>query len=147
MKAINASLSKGGFSRKASRSVVFGSPLYGGLGWRYLYFEQGILHTLSLIKHLRTPGPFHSLLLVSLDWYQRIAGVSFSPFRHPNLPLPYLDHAWFDCTIKFLRHCHAHLEIPSTLLPQPNRQHDKCIMETCIGLELPPKTLKQLNCY
>jgi hypothetical protein len=66
MKAINAPLSKCGFSRKTARSVVFGLPWHGELGWRCLFFEQGIQHMMTLIKHLRTPGPFHSLSQVSL---------------------------------------------------------------------------------
>jgi hypothetical protein len=41
-KAINASLSKCGFRRTTARAIVFGPPWYGSMGWRYLYFEQGI---------------------------------------------------------------------------------------------------------
>ena len=71
---------------------------------------------LTIIKHLRTPGPFHSLLMISLHWYQVIAGVSFSPFRYTSFRLPYLDHPWFDCARSFLRLCLAHLDIPDTPL-------------------------------
>ena len=57
-RAVNASLTKCGFNRKMSRAIVFGSPWFGGMGRRHLYFEQGIQHVLTIIKHLRTPGPF-----------------------------------------------------------------------------------------
>ena len=52
--------------------------------------------------------------------YQLIAGVSFSPFRYPNLCLPYLDHPWFNCTRSFLKQCWAYLEIPDN--PPPTAQ-------------------------
>jgi hypothetical protein len=108
-KAINASLTKCGFSRKSPRAVVFGSPWYGGMGWRHLHYEQGILHVLLLVKRLRTPGTFQSLLLVNLNWYQVIAGVSFSPLQFPEKTVPYLDHAWLDSTRQFLKHCSAQI--------------------------------------
>jgi hypothetical protein len=50
-KAINASLSKCGFRRSLARSIVFGSPWYGGMGWRHLFYEQGIQHVLLIVKH------------------------------------------------------------------------------------------------
>ena len=68
-RVINASLSMRGFSRKMARAIVFCSPWLGGLGWRCFFFEQGIQYAVTLIKHLRTPGPFHSLLQICLQWY------------------------------------------------------------------------------
>ena len=124
-KAINASLTKcGGFSRKTSRAVVFGSPWFGGLGWRHLYYEQGILHVLLLIKHLRTPGPFHSLLQICLHWYQLVAGVYL-----PSIRLNYLDSEWLDSTRLFLCHCSAQLVIREIPLPQLQRDGDVCLMD------------------
>ena len=124
-KAINASLSKCGFSRKTSRAVVFGAFWFGGLGWRHIYFEEGILHTLTLIKHLRTPGHFQSLLRICLDWYQVIACVSFLPLGIPAIPLNYMDSPWLDSTFTFLRHYSAQLVIPGITLPKLQRSHDK----------------------
>ncbi len=145
-RAINASLTKCSFSRKMDRAVVFGSPWFGGMGWRHLYFEQGIKKVLSLIKHLRTPGPFHSLLQISLQWYQLIAGVSFSPFRYPNFKLPYLDHPWFDGIRTFLRLCSAYLVLPETPLPQPQRWRDRCIMNGILDQDLSQTTQMRINC-
>ena len=101
---------------------------------------------LTLIKHLRTPGPFQSLLKISLHWYQVIAGVSFSPFRYTSFSLPYLDHPWFDCARSFLRHCSAHLDIPDTPLPSPKRYNDKCIMDGFLAQDLPSTVLQRINC-
>jgi hypothetical protein len=124
---------------------VFLTPWYGGLGWRHLYYEQGIQHTRLIIKHLRTPGPFQSLLQISLQWYQVIAGVSFAPLSAPQNPLTYLDSAWLDSTREFLGHCSAHLDIPQIPLQRLKRVNDECIMDGLRTLDLPKKTLARLN--
>jgi hypothetical protein len=54
----------------AQHQLQLCSVPFGGLGWQHLFYEQGIQHVLLIIKHLRTPGPFHSLLHVNLQWYQ-----------------------------------------------------------------------------
>ena len=101
---------------------------------------------LTVIEHLRMPGPFHSLLQISLHWYQVIAGVLFSLFQYPNF-LPYLDHPWFHCTRAFLKQClMVYLKIPGTPLPQSKRFHDQCIMDEFLDQDLPPTALKRINC-
>jgi hypothetical protein len=144
-RAINASLSKCGFSRTTAHMVVFGSPWFGGLGWIHLYYKQGILHVLLLLKHLRTFGPLHILLHVCLHWYQVITGVSFSPLSRPDVPMPYLDSAWLDSTREFLKHSSAQIEIPEIPLPQLQCENDACIMDRFIETNLPNHTLKRLN--
>jgi hypothetical protein len=47
-----ASLSKCGFSRTTNQAVVFGPPWYGIVGWHHLNFEQVILHTTLIINHI-----------------------------------------------------------------------------------------------
>jgi hypothetical protein len=86
--ATNAVLIKCKFNHHFPRSVVFGSPWYGGLGWRHMYYEQGIQHVLIILKHLRTPGHFQSLLQINLCWYMVIAGVPFPPLANPSVPPP-----------------------------------------------------------
>jgi hypothetical protein len=108
-KAISASLSKCGFNQKTNRAIVHGNPWFGGLGWRHIYFEQGIQHILTIIKHRRTPGPFQILLQIALDWYQVTAGVSFSPLYLPSVPTKYIKCPWIDITCDMLLHCSAQL--------------------------------------
>jgi hypothetical protein len=144
-KAISASLSKCGFNRHMSRAIVFGAFWFGGLGWRHIYFEEGIQHILTIIKHLRTPGPFQSLLRICLDWYQVIAGVSFCPLSRPAMPLNYTDCAWLDFTCGFLLHCSAQLLIHGITLPKLQRQHDSCIMEGLLPLNLSAATMFRIN--
>ena len=129
-----------------AQAIVFASPWLGRMGWRHLYFEQGIQHVLTLIKYLQTPGPFKSLLQISLQWYQVITNVPFSPFRYPNFLLPYLDHPWFDCNRVILKQCLAYLEIPGIPLLQPKHFHDQCIMDGLLDQDLAPTTLKRITC-
>jgi hypothetical protein len=119
-KAVNVSLTKCGFSRKTSRAIVFGSPWFGGLGWRHLFFEQGIQHVLLLIKHIHTPGHFQSLLLICLHWYQVVAGVSLCLFSRPHGTIPYLGSSWLDSTRTFLAHSSSTLHIERPQYPHFN---------------------------
>jgi hypothetical protein len=145
-KAVNVSLTKCGYSRKTSRALVFGSPWFGGLGWRHLFFEQGIQHVLLLIKHIRTPGHFQSLLLICLHWYQVVAGVSFCPIARPHVKMLYLGSSWLDSTWAFLAHCSATMHIEQAPVPSFQRQHDTCIMDGIIELGLPAIFFERINC-
>ena len=144
--ATNATLVKCKFNRKFPRAVVFGPPRYGGMGWRHMWYEQGIQHVLIIIKHLRTPGHFQSLLQINLRWYSLLAGVSFAPLEFPEISLPHLDCKWLDATRTFLAHCRAKLKIPS--LPQPviYRTEDRFIMDAVLSLSYKPSQVKQVNC-
>jgi hypothetical protein len=121
------------------------APYYGGLGWQHLYFEQGIQHVLIIIKHLRTPGHFQSLLQINLRWYTLIFGVSFAPFEFPGIPLPHLDGTWLNSTRRFLAHSRAQLLIPSTPQPKLFREHDHLIMDMVIRLDYPASQIRQIN--
>jgi hypothetical protein len=144
--ATNAVLTKCKFNRHFPRSVVFGSPFYGGLGWRHLYFEQGIQHILIIIKHLWTPGHFQSLLQINLWWYMLIAGISFAPLEFPSVPLPHLEGAWLNSTREFLAQSRLQLVIPSLPNPSIFRVHDKLIMDTVASLNYTIGQMKQVNC-
>ena len=118
-KAINASLSKCGFSRKTSQAVVFGAFWFGGLGWRHINFEEDIQHILTIIKHLRTPGPFQSLLQICLDWSKSLLA---------SRSHPYTCRAW---GIRFSRAASSgfscwHASVDAATRRQPNPLHDFC---------------------
>jgi hypothetical protein len=111
-----------------------------------LYFEQGIQHVLIIIKHLRTPGHFQSLLQINRWWYMLIiAGISFAPLLFPNVPLPHLEGAWMNSTRKFLARSRSQLFIPSLLTPLIFRNHNRLIMDTVITLNYTSGQVKQVN--
>jgi hypothetical protein len=82
---MSATLNKCGFNLHFPRVIVFGSPRCGGMGMRHMWYEQGIQHAIIIIKHLRTPGHFKSLIQINLRWYLLIAGVSFQPLEFRRL--------------------------------------------------------------
>jgi hypothetical protein len=138
--------SKCKFNGHFPHAAVFGSPYYGGMGWRHMYYEQGIQHVQILIKHLRTPGPFQSLLQISLRWYQLLAGLSFAPLEYPAIPLPHLEHAFLNCSRLFLAQCRAKLVIPSIPIKPLFRPHDSFIMEAVGTLKYTKGQAEQVNC-
>ena len=144
--ATAATLTKVKFNRHFPHAVVFGSPYYGGMGWRHMYYEQGIQHVLIIIKHLRTPGAFQSLLQITLRWYQCLAGVSFAPLEYPDIPLPHLEHAFLNCSRLFLDQCRAKLVIPSIPIKPLFRTQDTFIMEAVGTLKYTQGQAEQVNC-
>jgi hypothetical protein len=143
--AVCATLTKCKFNRHFPRAVVFGSPRYGGMGWRDTWYEQGIQHVLIIIKHLRTPGHFQSLLQINLRWYDLLAGMSSAPLEVPDISLPHLEGQWLNSTRKFLAHCRAQLRIPSLPTPTHYRESDRFIMDVVISLSYTAGQIKQVN--
>jgi hypothetical protein len=116
------------------------------MGWRHMHYEQGIQHVLILIKHLRTPGHFQSLLQISPRWYQLLAGVSFASLEYPAIPLPHLDHAFLNCSRLFLAQCRAKPVIPSVPIKPLFRPHDSFIVEAVGTLKHTKGQAEQVNC-
>jgi hypothetical protein len=141
-----ATLMKCGINRHFPHAVVFGSPKCGGLRWRHMWHEQGIQHVLIIIKHLRTPGHFQSLLQINLRWQALIAGVSFAPLEFPAINLPHLDSAWLDSTQLFLAQSRAQILIPGLPGPQSFCQQDRCIMDAVLTLSYTTAQIKKVNC-
>jgi hypothetical protein len=83
-------LAKMRFYRNILQKLVFLCSYFGGLDFRHLYIEQGTGQIVFLIRHLRTPGQVHDLLIMVLSWLQNCAGVGFPVFKRPNYPLPHL---------------------------------------------------------
>eukprot|EP00980_Cylindrotheca_fusiformis_P029904 scaffold24022_cov357-Cylindrotheca_fusiformis.AAC.1 len=130
--ATSATLAKMGFRRTIHRSLAYGSPLYGGLGLREFYVEQGIAQLQLLIRHLRADSPQGRLLHICIDWAQLQAGVPWNIFSNPSKPLPHLPFTWLTSVRQFLAFAHCQLTItdsPRKPLPAPCRQRDQCIMD------------------
>jgi hypothetical protein len=67
---VNAILPKMGISRKAHRSVVFGTARYGGLGLEHLAFYQEHIRLQYLIGHIHCNSTTGKLLRSMLDYTQ-----------------------------------------------------------------------------
>ena len=134
--AIRVTLAKLGFNRNISRDIVFGSPLYGGLGLLNLVTEQGIAQLQILIRHLRPGTPQGTLFLIGLSWWHLAAGFSFSLWEHPQVKIPYVERTWYTSLQDFLAQINGCLHIPlATFIHwHPLRVNDTAIMEVISAL-------------
>jgi endonuclease/exonuclease/phosphatase family metal-dependent hydrolase len=134
--AIAATLVKLGFRRSINRSIVFGSPHYGGIGLRDLSLEQGISQIQLFMRHLRAQSQQGQLLQISLSWWQLQSGVPHSLLRFPQHPMKYLPYTWLTSIRDFLRRIEGSLIIAdhTPSVPKPTRAADTHLMSAILAL-------------
>jgi endonuclease/exonuclease/phosphatase family metal-dependent hydrolase len=145
--AVSATLVKLGFRRTINRSVVYGSPRYGGLGLRDLPVEQGIAQLQLLMRHLRAQSPQGQLLQISLSWWQLQAGVPEPLLQYPTHPMSHLPFTWLTSIRDFLRRIDGRLLVADhtpSVLP-PARTADSYIMGAVLAL--PQTTTADLRAF
>jgi hypothetical protein len=120
------------YCRNISRKLVFICSFFGGLDFRHLYIEQGTGQILFIIRHLRTPGQVHDLLLIVLSWLQNCAGVGFPVLERPSFPLPHLEGHWLSSVREFLDYINGALEIIDISIQPTQRNGDFYLMEKTI---------------
>lgn len=123
-------LQKSGFASTTHRSIVFGSRLDGGLGFRSLYIEQGLCHIIKLIQALRTPGLARDLTIIALQWLHINAGTGKPLLTYPDHLCPHLEGQWFGHTREFLSTVGGSLRTIYNFVPQPFRVGDKFLMDS-----------------
>jgi hypothetical protein len=126
-----STLLKLGFNRHTAHAVVYGCVQFAGLGLRSLFIEQGIAQILISMRHLRACTDVGTLFLITLQWWQVTAGVSFALLENPNIPLTYLHPDWFTTFRNFLAIIQGSLHIPAVTLslPTSSRHNDSSIMD------------------
>ena len=72
------------FNRQFPRDIAFGPKLYGGLGLRSLYTEQGVHQLSALIAHIRENSSIGKIILINVNMFQLISGVSKSAMGNPK---------------------------------------------------------------
>jgi hypothetical protein len=134
---IRATLVRISINRNTSRDIVFGSPLYGGLGFQHLFLEQGIAQLQLLIRHLRADTSQGSLMLIGLSWRHLAAGYSSPLWENPTSNISYVKHSWYNSIKDFLQYANGSVHIPPSqfLNWQPLREHDVAIMEQISALD------------
>jgi hypothetical protein len=90
---VRATLVRIGINCNTSRDIVFGSSLYGGLGFQHLFVEQGIAQLQLLIGHLRADNSQGSLMLIGLSWWHLTAGYSSPLWENPTSNISYVEHS------------------------------------------------------
>jgi hypothetical protein len=120
-----------GFNQHTSLVVVFGAVNFGGLAFRDLAVEQGIKQLCLIIRHIRSETDQGNLLMITLHWWQLVAGISVPLWEHLQPPICYLHHNWLTSVRDFLASSQGSLSIEGIMLdfPQPNRTDGQCIMD------------------
>jgi hypothetical protein len=142
-----ATLMKIGFNRNTALAVVFGAVIFGGLGMRHLYIEQGIAQLQLFIRHLRAGTDQGTLLRITIAWWQLVAGVSFPLLLHPDVPVPYLPNDWLSSLRGFLSFINGYLHMDGIAedMPQRCRLDDCNIMDAILRCHPTPAEQASVN--
>ena len=122
-------LQKCGFASTTRREIVFASRQSGGLGFRNLYFDQGIAHIIKFIQVLRTPGQPSILLRISLCWWQALCGAAYPLLEFPLRPCLYQEGQWLQSTRRFLADINGSIKTSFSYHYSPLLTNDQSIMD------------------
>ncbi len=139
-------LSKMGYCSNTSRILTFLCSFYGGIDFRDLRLEQGIVHIIFLIRLLRTPGHVCDLLTIVFSWFQFCAGVGYPVFLQSERQLPHLEGHWLVSIRNFLVHIDGALKLTKNSHPTVSTYRQ--LVPHGQGLQLRPLhdgKLKRLN--
>jgi hypothetical protein len=137
-----------GISRKAHRSVVFGTAQFGGLGLEHLAAYQGHNRLKYLMGNLRCNSTTGKLMRSILDYTQLECGCSGNVLEqdygwHSRVLMT--EH-WITGIWEHLYSCKSTLKIIEEWKPLPNRKNDVAMMEALTETEeLTAKELKEIN--
>jgi hypothetical protein len=103
--------------------------MYEALGLRNLPVEQGIAGITILIRHLRARTHQGSLILISLAWWELVAGLSTPLLEDPTIPFSYDTPHLLSAHRAFLATIGGSLHVPDLqdTQPTPLRQADICM--------------------
>ena len=101
----------------------------GGLEIHTTKNEQGIQKITKLAGHMHQGGRASSMLHISLDWCQIIAGVSYPILRHPNKHVPHKERCWIINLRQFLKQNNLAIDLTTTWIEPTQREGDFHLME------------------
>jgi hypothetical protein len=144
---VNAILPKMGISRKAHRSVVFGTAQFGGLGLEHLAAYQGHCRLQYLMGHIRCNRTTGKLMRSMLDYTQLECGctgnVLEQGYRRYSRVL--MTENWITGIWEHLHSCKSTLKITVKWKPLPNRKNDVTVMESLTETdEFSAKDIKEI---
>jgi hypothetical protein len=134
-----------GISRKAHRSVVFGTAQFGGLGLEHLAAYQGHNRLQYLMGHLRCNSTTGKLMHSMLDYTQLKCGCSRNVLEqdYGRYSRVLMKENWITGIWEHLYSCKSALKIIAEWKPLPNRKNDVVMMEALTKTEeLTAKELK-----
>lgn len=140
---VTSALSRLGFNKHMPRSVVFASKSKGGIGLLNLPSEQGTCQIQLLISHLRSESYLYKTIMILIESYQLISGISKSPLMQTH-PHQYVDAPWLLSLQTFLQSINATIYVPNLTTISRNRSNDRTIMSE-LGQEFSKSDLECIN--
>ena len=119
-----------GFSSKLPKSIRHGPPELCGLGLLDLRTELGIAQIKFLRDAILTGKEAGKLLLYSLQYSQREAGIAAPLLERPDIYLPYLTKTWITSLRQYLYNHNLTVSITGVHTITTKEPQDKCIMSS-----------------
>jgi hypothetical protein len=137
-------ISKIGYNRHTSCSVIFGSKSLGGLGLQGPYVEQGLLNIQAMINTLIDTRIIGKITRIAFKKWQWHVGIGQNVLEYNNYQLQYNESTWFKATKEFMREQGIQIRLKQKKFPLL-RENDRYIMEIAMTMELNTRQLKLLN--
>jgi hypothetical protein len=118
-----------GFNRHFPRIVTYGPTSHGGLNFKHLYTEQGVLRIQHFMGHLRKNTTIGKMHLANILTHQLISGLSQPLLEETHRTTPYLQKSLFTETRRFLDEIQCTILIPAAATPLAPRLNDAHIMD------------------
>jgi hypothetical protein len=127
--ATGSFLLKMGFNRKYPRVVCFGPLEFGGLTFRDLFTEQGILRIKSLMEHIYHNTETGQMILIALQSLQMEAGISAHLLTDPTPHLVYIEPCWISAIRSFMASHQLSMEFKNSWNFRLARNNDLFLMD------------------
>ena len=137
-------IAKMGFNRTWPRTLRYGSHLFGRLGLRKLETEA-LIKKIQALQSLMEKPEYLRLIMIALQWYQHIYGVSYPLLAIKKLFAEYGNSKWLNHFIKLLRKYNAHIKLKTFDLSITQRLHNIYIMDILTRNISFKTTLQRLN--
>ena len=137
---------KCGYNRKTSRKVLQGPLSLGGGGFTPLYATALAGSIMHFLKNWRSPTEqIGKVTQAVYAWAQANAGVSFSLFEKPHIPVPHLQGKVINSIQKFLAEVNARITLDTAYIRHRLRTNDIPIMEIALSMDLTTNQLQRVN--
>ena len=143
---VSLTLNRMHFPKRTARVLVYGPRSHGGLELGSLATVQGAGKVILLLRHLRTPGQPHALILVVLNRFQYMAGVSYDIMQDTRSKLPHLEGIWIPSVREYLGEIQGSMQIAGTHIQPLERHGDQYIMDLVLASDqFKPVEVKFVN--
>jgi hypothetical protein len=118
-----------GFNRKYPRVVCFGPLEFGGLTFRDLFTEQGVLRIKSLMEHIYHDTETGRMIMIAIQSLQMEAGTAAHLLTDPTPRLVYIEPCWILAIREFMARHQLSLEFKTSWNFRLARDKDAFLMD------------------